>query len=362
MHGRPVVDRRLRLLRILARANLGGPARQLRALAPFWPELGIDEVCVTGSVPQDETELSLASSTRVASLGPGIDPASDLEALRAILRIARAFGPDLIHTHTAKAGLLGVVVGRRLGLAVVHSYHGHVLRDYFAPARERVLRRIERALARRRAGAFCVSQSCGDELVELGILDAYLHVPPAVEAPTSLAGRAELGIPSDALAVAWCGRLVGVKDPDLFAATVRELAATSPRPLFAACFGSGPMRERIESEPRITCFGPREDFPRLVGAFDVLLMTSKREGMPLAAIEALLQGVPVVGPRVPGLVDLAGPGTCLTERDAPSLAAACLRADHVPQSRRRTLGQMHDPRRVAERFAQHYRGLVDSIG
>ena len=105
--------------------------------------------------------------------------------------------------------------------------------------------------------------------------------------------------------------------------------------------------------------GARADFPRLLPAMDLLLMTSKREGLPLAALEALMSGVPVVGPSVPGLLDLEGSGlTLVKERKPSALAKACLAPQRVSEARREALFARHDVQEVASLYAQMYRKLL----
>jgi len=150
----------------------------------------------------------------------------------------------------------------------------------------------------------------------------------------------------------------------LFAASIRELVAMWPREreLIACCFGTGPLegelREALAGLP-LRMMGAREDFPRLLPAMDLLLMCSKREGLPLAAIEALMSGVPLVGPSVPGLFDLAGDGVRLvSEREPKSLARACLAPPSVPRSRRDAVMKEHDVESVARSYVEMYRKLL----
>lgn len=387
MNGRP---EELRVLRVLTRPNLGGPARQCRALSRVWPELGVRELVVVGSVRDGETELALpqplsreeaevrgtdaCGSVRLPELWRRVDPAADIASLSALLRLGRTFRPHVVHTHTAKAGLLGTIAARWLGVPLAHSFHGHVLRGYFSGIRQRAVRSLERRLTRRRDAVFCVSESCGRELEELDVVraGAWQVVPPALELPPfpgdphehRLRVRRELRIDPERLVLGFCGRLVPVKDPVLFVHALERAARIAPRPVLGVVFGSGPLSEILVQAAKrlpLRVLGPRADYPALLPALDVLLVTSQREGLPLAALEALASGVPVVGPRVPGLVDLGGPGVRLVHRSSLPLARAALAPPAVPAASREEVRLAHDPRRVARQLAERYRQLQGAV-
>jgi len=325
---------------------------------------------VQNSAQVERQGLNAEGSVRLNDFGRGLDPGGDLLTLRALLRLVKTFQPQIIHTHTAKAGLLGVVLAARTGLPLVHSFHGHVLRDYWGERRSEGLRWVERALCRRRTAIHCVSESCADELVELGVFAREdCVVIPSILDPSSLEpamnrehARERLTIDPGEWAMAWVGRLVAVKDPGLLAETLRHLVELAPdRPTRVHVFGAGPLESELRQAAQdlpLIFHGARADLPQLLRAFDLMLSTSRREGFPVSVLEALAQGVPVVGPEVPGLVDLAGPGLRLCARDAASLASACLAPQAVPVERSQTLRRLHDPMVLASRYAELYRKVL----
>ncbi len=369
----------LRVLRVLTRANLGGPARQCVALSAAFAELGIPELCVIGSVAAGESELPLPGVlsldealtagraargfVRCPRLVRRAAPLADRVATRTVIRLARAFGASVIHTHTAKAGLVGARAAGRLRLVLAHTYHGHVLSDYFSRPVTALLRAIERRLCRRRNHVFCVSASCLEDLHSLGVvpLGEGSVIEPAIHLDVPRLSRerarAELGIGASVFAVAFCGRLVPVKDPLLAVDVLRCLSTERSAPVVAVCFGSGPLADAVREAARgidVRFVGARPDFPTLLSAFDALLMTSRREGLPLAALEALSAGVPVVGPAVPGIGDLRGPGVVLAARTGAALAAGFDRIGCVPQERIDRLVATHDPGRVARCYVDAF--------
>lgn len=381
----------VRVLRLMTRANLGGPARQMQALAGQWGKHGIRQLWCFGQPAVGETELpGLAQAMspaaaevkarraegplRLPEFGRGMDPGGDLLTLRALTRLVRSFEPHLIHTHMAKAGVLGVALASRTRLPLVHSYHGHVLRDYYGPARSEGLRLAERALCKRRNAIHCVSRSCAEELIGLGLFArSDCTVIPSVLDPSTLEpiigrepSRQILGIDPEEWALAWVGRLVPIKDPELLVATIRHLLTLHPerRPVVHV-FGTGPLESRLRDASKglpVRMHGSRPDLPRLLTAFDLMLSTSKREGYPVSILEALSQRLPVVGPRVPGILDLEGAGLTLTERRAEALAEACQEVQRlawpVPASRAETLRATHAPESLAPRYAELYRDLL----
>ncbi|MCB9882658.1 MAG: glycosyltransferase family 4 protein [Planctomycetes bacterium] len=359
----------MRVLRILTRTNLGGPARQMRALAPEFARLGVSQTIVVGSLAPGETALPLpavegSESVPVAELVRGFSPRSDRAALRALVRIAKECSPDVVHAHTAKAGALAVRLGHLTNLPVVHTYHGHVLRDYFSWPISRAFALVEKRLNRRRAAITCVSRSCGEELQALGVLDpeAWTVVEPAVlvrASGTRECLRERLGI-GDQRAIAWCGRFENVKDPELFVHTALRLQAAGAR---LHAFGTGSrlahcqdVADRLGAS--IVWHGADERFPEWIHAFDAFVSTSRREGYPVAAIEAHLAGVPVVAPRVPGFVDLeedaCGDGVRLVTREVDALACAALEAVPPTSGAMQAANARHAPARIAAAYVSLY--------
>ncbi|HHI80434.1 MAG TPA: glycosyltransferase [Planctomycetes bacterium] len=366
----------LRLLRLISRLNLGGPALQIRALTPLLARRDTHSLIVHGAPGPGEAEceglpplLSLDQALQLGprargrvllpGLGPGQSPRQSYQALRRLRRLCAAFAPQVLHSHTAKAGLLAPLCAPK-GTAIVHSFHGHVLRDYFGPVRSRALLLLERRLQRRRALSTCVSESCGAELEELGIAPIQV-IPPTVALPSPLPraqARRALGLPEDARLVLFLGRLVPIKDPALFLETVALFSSREKTPTIPVLLGDGPLLSQLrDRHPEARFLGPVPEAGRYLRAFDALLLTSKREGLPLAALEALMQGLPVLGPAVPGIRDLQSMGVLPCERRAEGLAEGLGRVRPPTESQIQTLRQRHDPERMASIWAEIYREL-----
>lgn len=341
-------------MRILTRPNLGGPTRQAVALWHAMRELGCETLLVTGAVQHGEELLDPTTAgvprldpqvvlsgtlarggwVPVPELGRRLAPLQDVAALQKLRALARAWQPQVVHSHTSKAGLLCRLALRGVPV-LAHTFHGHVLRDYFHPAASSVFRWVERLLARRSDLLFAVSPSCAHELAELRIAPrariavARPAVPLEPVLPREVA-RQELGIPAGAFCAVAVGRLVPVKRMEWFAEAVNGLPGAR-----GDVWGTGPEAGRIgeAGQGRVMLRGSRADLQPYLSAYDALVIPSVREGCPLVAVEAFAAGVPVVGTDVPGVRDVLtdwGDGVVVPEVAGPQGlrdALAALRSD-----------------------------------
>jgi glycosyltransferase involved in cell wall biosynthesis len=378
---------------VLTRANVGGPARQVFDLWGAHQELGVRTLLLIGSTGAGEGELARVARRRgtevpiptlsleeAGSLGPdaegivvipelrrGVNPLTDLRAERGIAKLTASFAPDVVHTHMSKAGFVGRRVAHRFPVPVTaHTFHGHVLRDYFGPARSLLFRLAERRLAAKTDLLFAVSPSCAAELAELGVAarERLRVLPPGLDltrhrTADRAAARAALGLAADEAAVGFVGRFVPVKRPELFLKTVVRIAAGLGRPVAAVCVGQGPKSASLArraarvAQPglRVLLPGTREDLAALLPALDLLLFTSRREGCPLAGVEAFACGVPVAGIDVPGVHDLLAEwgrgGLSPEQAGADGLASLAVEMLSEPE---RTASWVAASREAAERF------------
>ena len=357
----------VRVLRIFSRLNIGGPSVHVILLSAGLRPLGYETRLVVGrESPREGNMLALAAERSVvceamAGLGREIAPLQDLRALAGLVRLMRAWRPAIVHTHTAKAGLLGRIAARAAGVpTVVHTYHGHVLRGYFSPATTAVFRWLETRLAASADALVAVSESVKQDLVRLGVASAdRIRVVPlgldlahlAAELPRGVLRR-EAGIPEEAPLVGMVGRLVPIKDVPTFLQAARIVRERRTDARFALV-GDGEERPALESLCReigldgaVTFFGWRRDLAAVYGDLDVVVNASRNEGTPVALIEALAASRPVVATRVGGTPDLLGEGERgrLVPPGAPeALARAVLE----------TLDQSEAARRRAQAGREH---------
>jgi glycosyltransferase involved in cell wall biosynthesis len=302
-------DRRLRVLRVIARMNVGGPALQVSGLIRGLDPMRFEHRVLAGRVGPDETDFAALRAPDLPlidapDLGRSVRAASDVRALSHLVREMRQFRPDIVHTHTAKAGALGRLAAAVSGVpAVVHTFHGHLLRGYFSPAVTRAVVQTERALARRSDRLVAVGGHVRDDLLaaRIGKPQQYVVVAPGLELPappSRAAARAVLDLPHDAPVVTLVARLTQVKRPDRFLEVARAVVARHPDVVFAVC-GDGELLAQLRQRAaplgeRVRFLGWRGDVETVYAATDVALLTSDNEGMPVSLIEAALSGVPAV--------------------------------------------------------------------
>jgi len=335
---------RARVLRIIARMNIGGPAIHAALLTRELDPRRYESRLVTGA--EDEAEgnylalhgHALDGLHEVPALGREIDPLRDWSALRELVRLIRAFQPHIVHTHTAKAGLLGRIAARRCRVPiVVHTFHGHVFHGYFSPAKTAVFVWLERRLARLSSRLITVSETVRDEILSRGIGHAEqfevvrlgLDLRP-FEGCERLAGglKRELGLPPGTRTVVIVARLVPIKAHETFLDMAERLAPSFPDLAFLVV-GDGERRAALEANARarglaarVRFLGWRADLDRVYADADVVTLTSKNEGSPVALIEAMAAGRPVVATRAGGVAELVGEaGVLAGVGDAEGLAA-----------------------------------------
>jgi glycosyltransferase involved in cell wall biosynthesis len=319
---------------VIARLNMGGPALHVAYLTAGLRERGYDTTLVAGSLARGEDSMAFVADARdveivrIDELGREISPLRDFVATLRLARLIRRERPDILHTHTAKAGTVGraaaVLAGRRRPPIVVHTFHGHVLRGYFGPVRSRFFRLLERWLASRTTALIAVSPQVRDDLVALGVAPAerFVVVRLGIELDERVAagqnGRAEsrryLGIEPDRFAVGWIGRMTAVKRTDDVLVAFKRLRDEGVDAVLCMV-GDGPDRPELERRAhelgvvRDTLFlGYQEDVAPFYAAFDALVLPSSNEGTPVSAIEALAAGRPVVATRVGGVPDVVQEG------------------------------------------------------
>ncbi|MDX6435416.1 MAG: hypothetical protein QOK34_250 [Gaiellaceae bacterium] len=325
----------VKILRVIARLNMGGPALHVAYLTEGLRQRGYDTVLVAGTLARGEDSMAFVAAARdveivqIDQLGREISPLRDLVATVRLARLIRKERPQILHTHTAKAGTVGrvaaILAGSRRPPIIVHTFHGHVLRRYFGPLRSRFFRQLERWLATKTTALIAVSPQVRDDLVALGVApkERFVVIRLGIEldervAAESTNGRADnrryLGIPGDRFAVGWIGRMTAVKRTDDILVAFKRLRDSGVDAVLCLV-GDGPDRPELERRAhelgviRDTVFlGYQEDVAPFYSAFDALILPSSNEGTPVSAIEALAAGRPVVATRVGGVPDVVRDG------------------------------------------------------
>ena len=331
------------VLHLVSRLNVGGPARHLIDLVPALAPLGWEATIACG--PAEPSEGDLLAAARDRALGvhelqrmrraPGL---GDLAAIAHVGALLRELRPTVLHTHTAKAGVIGrvaaVVCGRRPPV-VVHTFHGHVLDGYWPRPVSRTLAMVERGGARLCDRLVAVSPAIAQSLVAHRVAPAE-HIavlPVAIDAgrltcPERVQARSQLGLAGTAQVLAYVGRLAPIKRVD----RLMEAVAGARTPgLTLLIAGSGPSEAQLRQHHAARALGERvrwlgriQDVGTVYAAADAVALASDNEGTPLSLLEAALCRRPAVATDVGGVRDVVvhGETGLLTAPDAMSLAAA----------------------------------------
>lgn len=393
----PGSDEPIRILRVIARLNMGGPAIHVSSLAAGLEPRGYETTLVAGSLARGEDSMAFLAERldipvrTIPELQREVSPIDDARSVRRMREIIRELRPHILHTHTAKAGAIARAAALVSGAArppiLVHTFHGHVLKGYFDPVRTAFFKKVERSLARVTDALVAVSPEVRDELVAAGIAPREkfsvirLGIPLEErlgDATADLDYRRLYGISESAFVVGWVGRMTDVKDTDAVLEIVR---AARDRGLEAVLVmvGDGPDRVRLEQLAhdigiaRSTFFvGYQPEVAGYYRLFDAFLLPSVNEGTPVSAIEALASGTPVVATRVGGVPDvvrdgedgfLFEPGDTdgAAERLALLASDATLRSALGASGRERVL-RRYSVSRLVEDVDRLYRSLLSERG
>ena len=310
----------IKVMQIIARMNVGGPAVIVAELMRGLDSKNFEQVLITGYC--DETEADYLDTvatdikaTRIAGLGRSVSPLADLKAFIGLIATIRKFKPDVIHTHTAKAGVLGriasILAGR--GAIRIHTFHGHLLHGYFAGWKVRLVIAIEKVLATKTDYLIAVGNTVKNDLIAAGIGQAsqYSVFYPGLPAPhvaSKAALRKELELGADDLYCTFVGRLTQIKRPDRLLDVIAAIVNRGVEMRFLIAgegelFESSKARAAAEKLP-VTFLGWRSDIDELFAASDIAILTSDNEGIPLTLIQAAQAGLPIIAPNVGSIADI----------------------------------------------------------
>jgi glycosyltransferase involved in cell wall biosynthesis len=380
------VPERVKVLRVIARLNVGGPALHVAYLTAGLAGRGYDTVLVAGTVARGEESMAFVAEQRglrietLDELHRDVAPLNDARAILQLARLIRRERPAILHTHTAKAGAVGRLAALLAGDArppvIVHTFHGHVLRGYFSAPTTVAFRLLERWLAKLTTTLIAVSPEVRDDLVRLGVAPAskFRVVRLGVELKERVAAdigerektRRLVGVSADAFVVGWVGRMTAVKRTRDVLQAFRGLLDRDVD-AYLLLVGDGPDRDEVERYAhelgiarRCLFVGYQDDVAAFYSMIDVLLLPSANEGTPVSVIEALAAERPAVATRVGGVPDIVRDGVdgyLVAPGDTDQLAERLARLARDPSERSRmgTEGRA----RVLERYTVPR--LVDEI-
>lgn len=356
---RDAADRPIRVLRVIARL-IGGPAYHVSLLAAGLEPARYETLLVHGGGGRHEDTLDEVVEHYplrcevVDALRPELRPDRDFLALRALMRIIRRYKPDIVHTHTAKAGVLGRVAARLVNgppPLVIHTYHGHVLEGYFGRVASNAFRVTERGLARLSDRLIGVSEATVDDLVRLNVAprDSFCVIPVGLDlarfaSASSACGadfRREISAADREVVVTFAGRLVPIKRLDVLLDGFAH-ARNAGAPLRLALVGSGELRATLEDQVSslalwdvVHFLEHRTDVEKILAGSDVAALTSDNEGTPVFLIEAAASSVPAVATDVGGVSEVIRPdmGILVPRGDSRAVGNGLVRLAARPELR-----------------------------
>jgi glycosyltransferase involved in cell wall biosynthesis len=319
--------------------------------------------------------------TTIRGMGRSVDPLSDYRAYGELKKLIRSFKPDIVHTHAAKPGAIGRLAASAAGVPViVHTFHGHVFHSYFNPLKTRFFINAERYLARKSSAIIAISQAQQRELVHhfrIAPEEKFTIIPLGLDLDAFATGqeekrktfRAEFGLADDEIAIGIIGRLVPVKNHELFIKAIAHVLQHGGKKIKAFIIGDGETRgaleqaarqagiaftsETAETHPHPLVFTSwRRDVDVINAGLDIVALTSFNEGTPVSLIEAQAANKPIVSTRVGGISDVVLEGKTALLADVADAGAF---ANHLAKlvqndALRRQLGQT-GRQHVLERFS-----------
>jgi len=329
-HEKDKMAKKIKVLRIIARLNIGGPAIHTILLSEGLDKNYFETVILAGLPENDEGDMSYLAKERglglviIPELGRRLNFGNDLVAFWKIFRCIDRENPDIIHTHTAKAGALGrsaAVVYKCLHhkakIKLFHTFHGHVLHGYFNKAESRVFLWIERLLAKFTLRIIAVSESVKIELVKLRVAgpEKIINIPLGLELDNYFKIRRNGVAKRDEKTIAIIGRLVPVKNHRMFLDVAKRIKELLGGKVKFMIVGDGPLAHSLKSYASILEIsndvfftGWVNDLTAVYAQADVVTLTSLNEGTPVALIEAHAAGCPCVATNVGGVADVVTNG------------------------------------------------------
>jgi len=332
------------VLHVLAPAEVGGLEAVVQALTlgARGSKVEARVAAVVHSGQLDHPFFAPFRKAGVEVFAVDVPPRSYLQERAAVACLCRRLRPDVVHTHGYRADVVDAVVARRLGIPVVSTVHGFT----GGGRRNRLYEWLQRRALRRFDAVVAVSRRLAAELQRDGVPKGRVHYvqnlwhPSEPPVDRAAACRA-LGIGVDGFRVGWVGRLSGEKGPDLL---IEALGRLRVLPVTVSFLGGGPLGYTLETRAaalhvadRIRWHGVVPGAGRLLGAFDAFVLSSRTEGTPVALLEAMAAGVPIIAAAVGGVPDVVGTEEALLvpAEDPGAIATAIQEVFQNPAAARR---------------------------
>jgi glycosyltransferase involved in cell wall biosynthesis len=321
----------MKVLHIITRMNTGGPAVFLDHLTNAMNDLGTQSTIAYGFCESNETDYTQTHNLnskllKIKTLHRSLNPFDDVRAFFALRRVIKEINPDLVNTHTSKAGVLGRIAAKSISrkIPVVHTYHGHLIYGYFAKYKSFVFTLIERSLAQFTDAAVCITKETQDSLLKLKIGKSLKWQVIRLGIPIGNLIKSSTK-ESSKITLLWVGRFTDIKDPFYAISVISELEEIFPGKYKLQMVGGGELLEEskeLASRLPVTFTGWLDDPFENLNHFDLLLLTSKNEGMGLVMLEAARLSKASVARNVGGVTEfLVNNVNGLTVNGTPKIMA-----------------------------------------
>ena len=377
----------VRVLQMITRLNVSGPTMHVTLLAQKLGAPDFESTLVCGTLEPGEGDMAYFAEAHgvtpmvIPELGRALHPVRDIKTFWKVYKLIQEVKPDVVHTHTAKAGFIGRMAARMAGTPVIiHTFHGHIFEGFYSWPVNRFFILLERLAGRNSDTIITLTDGLRRELAEkyhvarkgrMTVLPLGMDLNVFAQMPRKNGTfRAAWNIPADVPLVGIVGRLSSVKNHTLFLQAAAQVRASLPGARFVI-LGDGETRLALESQVEalglkdaVTFTGWQRDLAPLYSDLDALVVSSLNEGTPVSVIEALAACCPVVTTAVGGLPDVLDHGALgkLTPPgNADALAAAIIETILNPPDGREAQRLMLDRYgidRLVQDLKSLYRGLL----
>jgi len=333
----------MKVLHIITRMNTGGPAVFLDHLTDAISKLDCESVIAYGHCESNEADYTdnhklNAKLVKIKSLHRSLNPIDDIRAFSQIRKVIKQVKPDLVNTHTSKSGVLGRLAAKTVSrkIPVVHTFHGHLIYGYFARYKSFVFTIIEKFMSVFTDSAVAVTGETKKSLIRLGIGKKLNWQVIPIGIPVQNKPIKDL-TSSKVLKILWVGRFTNIKDPLYVIDVFESLADQGGLQIELTMVGEGELFEKVKTSARnlpITFTGWMVNPFENIKEFDLLMLSSKNEGLPLVMLEAANYGRATISRNVGGVGEFIKDGESgyLINGDSSEMAEKLKQISHSKKS------------------------------
>lgn len=316
--------RKKKILRIVTRLNIGGVSLNVSNLAKHLPENMYETKVVHGLLGSDEGDMSYVfdgiDKIFIPTLQRELNIVNDIKTFIEIVKIIKRYKPDIVHTHTAKAGLLGRIAAKICGVKIIiHTFHGNVFSGYFNKKKTEFFKLLERICALCSTKIIAISKTQKEDLINYGIAKTskieviplgfdFSKVIPENDYKTDFRDRFDLS--KDDILIGIIGRVVPIKNHIMFINIAEKVLYAFDKKVKFIVVGDGELKRTLEDEvlkrdlsSKIIFTGYTNNLKEIYNELSYVMLTSKNEGTPVAIIEALANKKITFATNVGGIAD-----------------------------------------------------------